>query len=144
MSDILPSLKYTRKLINEWNAALFFYYVLAMDLEKTVNKSKSNILFLGPVFSTEFPPGMYPFPRARQASRCVWVLTEVTSWLLHNYCHLFIQSYNLQDSTVEIEYENAILKKFSIVGLTGVTVVSKKEKMAIFKVLCLKNAKIFC
>lgn len=44
VSDILPSLKYTRKLINEFNAALSFYYIFEMTLAKIVNKFKSNIL----------------------------------------------------------------------------------------------------
>lgn len=61
MSDILPSLKYTRKVINEFNAALFFYYILVMGLAKIVNNSKSNI-FLRPVLSMEFLPRMHPFP----------------------------------------------------------------------------------
>ena len=44
VSDILPSLKYTRKLINEFNTALSFYYIFEMALAKIVNKFKSNIL----------------------------------------------------------------------------------------------------
>ena len=61
MSDILPSLKSTRKLINEFNAALFFYYILEMDLAKIVNNSKPNVL-LRAVFSMEFLPRMHSFP----------------------------------------------------------------------------------
>lgn len=60
MSDILPSLKYTRKLI-EFSAALFFYYILEMDLAKIVNKSKSNIL-LRAVFTMASLLGMHTFP----------------------------------------------------------------------------------
>ena len=44
VSDILTSLKYTRKLINEFNTALSFYYILEMALAKVVNKFKSNTL----------------------------------------------------------------------------------------------------
>lgn len=59
MSDIVPSLKYTRKLINVFYAAFFSHYILKMDLAKTVNKSKSNI-FLRAVFSMEFLLKMHP------------------------------------------------------------------------------------
>lgn len=61
MSDILPSLKYTRKLINEFSAALFFYYIFEMDLAKIVNKSKSNIL-LRAVFTMASLIEMHAFP----------------------------------------------------------------------------------